>query len=201
MSKAVLMSMHPKWCYKICKIIGIDFFGKTKYWKRLDLRKSTPKVVPFKAYIYCTKDAKLQLWVGKRYSYLDDRSHNAFDECVNGKVIGEFVCDYVLRHCEMSNADIAEEMSCVAREEIFEYSNGKEVFGWHISNLKIYDKPKELSSFYRKCEKMPCEGCEHLKYQRVNANEYDFECEFFNYNVPLTRPPQSWCYVEELKDI
>lgn len=192
MSKAVLMSMHPKWCYKICKIIGIDFFGKTKYWKRLDLRKSTPKVVPFKAYIYCTKDAKLQLWVGKRYSYLDDRSHNAFDKCVNGKVIGEFVCDYVLRHCEMSNADIAEEMSCVAREEIFEYSNGKEVFGWHISNLKIYDKPKELSEFKkinRECW-----------YADLGLAKRDCpECQ--NKGCFIQRPPQSWCYVEELEDI
>ena len=192
MSKAVLMSMHPKWCYKICKIIGIDFFGKKKYWKRLDLRKSTPKVVPFKAYIYCTKDAKLQLWVGKRYSYLDDRSHNAFDKCVNGKVIGEFVCDYVLRHCEMSNADIAEEMSCVAREEIFEYSNGKEVFGWHISNLKIYDKPKELSEFKkinRECW-----------YADLGLAKRDCpECQ--NKGCFIQRPPQSWCYVEELEDI
>ena len=71
------------------------------------------------------------------------------------------------------------------------------MYGWHISNLVIYDKPKELSEFYRKCEKFPCEGCEHLKYQRVNADEYDYDCEFFNYHIPIKRPPQSWCYVEE----
>ena len=186
MRKAVLISTHPKWCHKICKIIGIDFFGKTKYWKRLELRKSAPKVVPFKAYIYCTKDTKLRFWVGKRYSYADDNSHNAFDKCANGKVIGEFVCDYILRHCEMSNADIAEEMSCVPREEILKYSNGKEVYGWHISNLKIYDKPKELSEF---CKPIEC----HRGIQKEECNGC-WDCE-------ITRPPQSWCYVKELEDI
>ena len=64
-----------------------------------------------------------------------------------GKVIGEFVCDYILSHCEMANADLAEQQSCVRREDIYRYSGGKEVFGWHISDLVIYDKPKQLSEF------------------------------------------------------
>lgn len=43
---------------------------------------------PLKVYIYCTKDAKRQFWTGSKYSYVDDRSHNAFDKCGSGKVIG-----------------------------------------------------------------------------------------------------------------
>lgn len=50
------------------------------------------------------------------------RRTNTAGRC-NGKVIGEFVCDYILQRCEMANADIAEQQSCVRREDIyFKYS-------------------------------------------------------------------------------
>ena len=91
-----------------------------------------------------------------------------------------------LNNCKLSYSDIDK------------YSNGCDVFGWHISNPVIYDKPKELSEFYHKCEKVACEGCEHLKYQGVNSDEYDYDCEFLGGRIPITRPPQSWCYVEEV---
>ncbi len=192
MSKSVLISIQPKWCKLIFKFLGWDN-GRPLYKKRLDLRKSKPVCnIPFKAYIYCPKDNTDR--VPSRIWWKADKT--GFQHILNGKVIGEFVCDYILSHCEMANADMAEQMSCVSREDILKYSNGKEVFGWHISDLVIYDKPKELREFYRKCEADKCEGCEHLKYQHINANELDYDCEFLNYNIPITRPPQSWCYVE-----
>lgn len=79
------------------------------------------------------------------------------------KVIGEFVCDRI-----------------------------DEIDGWHISELKIYDKPKELGEFYiwKKCN-----ACRDTGYEST-ACMYDENCK-----VPaiITRPPQSWCYVEELE--
>lgn len=95
------------------------------------------------------------------------------DNFLNGKVIGEFVCDIILRNCEMANADIAEAQSCVKREKILEYSGGHEVFGWHVSDLVIYDTPKELSEF-----------------SGLRQTKFGLE------PVSLKRPPQSWCYVE-----
>lgn len=85
MSKAVLISIRPKWCELIAN-------GK----KTVEVRKSRPKLhTPFKCYIYCTKDRHLTFCRGKRYCYADDHTHNAFDITCNGTIIGEFVCDSI----------------------------------------------------------------------------------------------------------
>lgn len=170
--RAVIISIHPKWCEKIAS-------GE----KTVELRKTRPKTnLPFKCYVYCTKDGYAGIFSGKPFL-----SHNRY--VCNGKVIGEFVCDSILSHCEMANADIAEITSCVRREDIRKYSDGKEVFGWHISDLKIYDKPKELSEF------KPCHQCEYVEGCRTYVeHRLDGDCR-----KPILRPPQSWCYVEELE--
>lgn len=175
---AVLLSIQPKWC-------GLIASGK----KTIEIRKTVPTIeTPFKCYIYCTKNNKISFWCGKRYSYVDDRSHNAFDMCGNGKVIGEFVCDAIISHCEMANADIAEQQGRIRREALAEYSNGKQLYGWHISDLVIYEEPKELSEFFfpsdKYCEKGLCGGC---PYDQVpdQYGEYVFQCEW---KRPLKRP-------------
>ena len=178
MSKAVMLSIRPKWCAKI--IIGR---------KTMELRKSVPKLeVPFKCYIYCTSGHP---YISVKGGNLDRDTvrTNTVGRC-NGKVIGEFVCDCILQRCEMANADIAEQQSCVRREDIyFKYSEeGKHyIYGWHISNLKIYDAPRELSKFRRATD--PCDSC-HA--------EYTWECtDCKKIGGNIKRPPQSWCYVEE----
>ena len=161
---AVLISIRQEWCSKIAR-------GQ----KTIEIRKTKPKLeVPFKCYIYCTKSKK-----NGRVDELDKALGG-------GMVIGEFVCDHILGHCEMANADMAEAQSCVRREDIFKYSGGKEVFGWHISDLVIYDKPKELSDFKQ------CQKCPYGDFQ--NCKQHEFSC---NGSFNLMRPPQSWCYVEE----
>ena len=107
------------------------------------------------------------------------------DPDTDGRFIknGSTVCDSILSHCESSNADIAEQQGCVKREWIFEYSKGEEVKGMHISDLIIYDKPKELSEFY--------------KHDCTYDNAFGYAFEDRNKEIPLSRPPQSWCYVEE----
>lgn len=170
MSRAVLISIRPKWCEKI--VDGT---------KTIEVRKTRPKLeTPFIAYIYCTKNAKMQFWTGPRYSYVDDHSHNAFDRCGNGKVIGRFVCDKIYELAPLNHApDDVEQQACLTREEIVQYLRGVG-YGWHISELKIYDEPIELARFHE------CSRC-----------EYPFCGE--QCHSPLKRPPQSWCYVEELK--
>lgn len=155
--KAVLISIQPQWVEKIAA-----------RWKTLELRKSKPNIqVPFKCYIYQTR----LKWVFNllrqlKMDHLADILSAGF-----GKVVGEFVCDHILGHCEMENADIAEQQSYVRRKKILEYSGGKQVYGWHISDLVIYDEPKPLSKFA--VERYPCMAL-------------------------LKRPPQSWFYVEEV---
>jgi predicted transcriptional regulator len=190
MSKAVMLSIRPKWCAKI--IIGR---------KTMELRKSVPKLeVPFKCYIYCTSGHPYISVKGKNLDR-DTARTNTVGRC-NGKVIGEFVCDYILQRCEMANADIAEQQSCVRREDIyFKYSEeGKHyIYGWHISNLKIYDAPKKLGEFWRDCLEYSelstnCWFCENVC---GDGDETDCNTDGRLY---LHRPPQSWCYVEAVED-
>lgn len=181
MNKAIMLSIRPKWCEKI-------IMGR----KTMELRKSVPKLeVPFKCYIYCTSGHP---YISVKGGNLDRDTvrTNTVGRC-NGKVIGEFVCDYILQRCEMANADIAEQQSCVRREDIyFKYSEeGKHyIYGWHISGLKIYDMPRDLSEFRRATD--PCDSC-HA--------EYTWECtDCKKFGGNIKRPPQSWCYVEAMKD-
>ena len=176
MSKAVLISIQPKWCQLIAS-------GR----KTIELRKTRPKLTaPFKVYIYCTKYK-----CGEKMSFQQGKT---------GKVIGEFVCDGFLSHCEMANADIAEVQSLVRRENILEYAGGKEVFGWHISDLVIYDKPLELCEFFKPCIKEAYPWCLDCV-QGLTAEERRMYSHLRSVDVPcggwLKRPPQSWCYVEE----
>lgn len=177
--KSVLISIKPKWCELIAN-------GK----KTIEVRKTRPKCdTPFKCYIYCTKDKGVSFWTGKRYTYADDRSHNLFDVCGNGKVIGEFVCDEIY-DCRDINGDD----TCITVEEWLKYTKGHKgkVYGWHISDLVIYDKPKGLSEFWNadKCPYASKNGCTY-KYHCFRAGETK-RC-----GQQIERPPQSWCYVEE----
>lgn len=171
--KAVLISVRPKWCELIAS-------GK----KTLEVRKTKPKLsVPFKVYIYCTYNG------GALHSAYDGLHHHKSyvgkedSSFINGKVIGEFICDGILSHCEMGNADIAEQQGCIKREELLKYSNGKELYGWHISDLKIYEQPKDLREF---------------RLYNLRAY-YDEELRLPMPTHEISRPPQSWCYVEELQ--
>ena len=167
--KSVLISIQPKWCELIAS-------GK----KTVEVRKTRPKIeVPFKCYIYCTKDKNFNFctYDGEQYTHIG-----------NGKVIGEFVCDSI--RCEKEVADglvdiVLERTSCVSARELVEYANGNVLYSWHISNLVIYDKPKSLREFKRSCPDN-VHSCAMCRY----GNYTGMKC------TPLTRPPQSWCYVE-----
>lgn len=160
--KAVLISIQPKWCELIAK-------GK----KTVEVRKTRPNLqTPFKCYIYCTKHPKGLITVNRQ------------NERCNCKVIGEFVCDKIFDICiEISKP---EDMpgypfpgTGLTDKEILQYlGNGKAGCGWHISDLVIYEKPKELSRF---------------------TKPYGTVIKAFD-SPYIQRPPQSWCYVEELKD-
>lgn len=175
--KAVLISIQPQWVEKIAA-----------QWKTMELRKSKPNIpVPFKCYIYQTRHRwAFRILRALTMFKLVDRLDSGF-----GKVVGEFVCDHILGNCEMANADIAEQQSHVRREKILQYSGGKQVFGWHISDLVIYDEPKDLAEFWSadKCPYASKDGCTY-EYHCFRAGQTK-RC-----GSTLQRPPQSWCYVE-----
>lgn len=193
--KAVLISIKPKWCEKIAN-------GE----KTIEVRKSAPKEVPFKAYIYETYDKKYDdigiCWgTGKHFEH----------KCK--KVIGEFICDKISIYAHLKNLTSFNDMGlpcgkydsyaiwtdefkemCLTWTEIENYGKGKTLYGWHISDLKIYDKPKELSEFFAKCRfsDKQCRLCDNC-FEREDSYGRHYAVK------KLTRPPQSWQYVEELE--
>ena len=116
------------------------------------------------------------------------------------KVIGEFICDkvyliknqgnrFVVANEEEGVTNEIARQSCLDYYDMVNYLGNKDGYGWHIADLKIYNKPKELSEFLKPCpaKKGVCLDC-------MAYNEYDEVCA-----NNLTRPPQSWQYVEELE--
>lgn len=106
----------------------------------------------------------------------------------------------------MLNNDDLKEM-CLSAQELFDYIGvGKHLYAWHISDLKIYDKPRELSEFTspRVCINyidLPAYGhigCNMCKYS------YTINCMIkcrIDGRKPLTRPPQSYMRVKELNEV
>lgn len=190
--KAVLISIQPKGCELIAS-------GK----KTIEVRKTRPKLeVPFKCYIYCSLQGSNEFFreVCKGDIAEWNKSGIALKK---GKVVGEFICDYIYDTetilLEGADREITmhdfRKMSLLSGKELNEYSKGAFLYGWHISDLVIYDKPRELSEFYRECEEPECEGCTYLRFENT-PNSYEGWCEF-DEKIPIKRPPQSWCYVEK----
>ena len=176
--KSVLISINPKWCELIAS-------GE----KTVEVRKSRPKLeTPFKVYIYETK------------SLYKPNGCRCFYEG-RGQVIGEFVCEKILESFLNNNDGWFVEKGCLTPEEIEKYQGDKAIlYGWHITDLVIYDKPKELSEFYRYCGDSPkCDGCEAHYYSNTECGKEDYCCSVIDGCKPLKRPPQSWCYVEGRK--
>ena len=164
---AVLISIRPKWCEKIIS-------GE----KTIEVRKTRPKMdTPFRGYIYRTKGTVPHIINGK-WVQME----------VGGTIIAEFTCDriyelemrspggsyYVKGEDQPTTNDVARH-SCLTLWDMHEYLQAGKRYGWHISNLRIYDHPRDLWEF--------------AGLQR--------ETEFGLAPKPITRPPQSWRYVEE----
>ena len=215
--KSVLISIRPKWC---------DLIASGE--KTIEVRKTRPKIeTPFKCYIYCTGVKSMNL---RDYVVAHQATGGAVDDW-SGKVIGEFVCDnvFLLRPYtyDGGSADLEQRKliqtfegssndneilsaTCLSQDEIFDYIGvGNYGYGWHISDLKIYDKPKELSEFTAADKKAirQCKNREQSYYAFTDTGyikngfycrEKDDWCFGGCKRKALTRPPQSWCYVEEV---
>ena len=193
--RKVLICVHPKWCELI-------FNGQ----KTIEVRKSFPRQLetPFEVLVYCTKGKENEKMCFDRYSpYIG-----------NGKVIGSFVCDKIEEiepSAEWSSYgydtvddDLLKEMR-LERGYLEKYGAGVTLYGWHITKPKLFDKPKELSEFFVPCKKyndseLHCMrwDCEHYSFFPGANGDAEEEC-LCKRRKPLRRPPQSWCYVEELQ--
>ena len=193
--KSVLLSIRPNWCEKI-------FNGE----KTMEVRKTAPNLeTPFTVYVYQTKiKFKVKNWQENFQSIVF--TPNGGVEEGNGKVIGSFVCDRVFElkingddygnywHEWDDEGDIQD--MCLSYEELETYLGKSVGYGWHISDLKIYDKPRDITEFavYGRCAQECSEYDICMKY---DSEETRVECPDFA-KAPLKRAPQSWCYVEEI---
>lgn len=209
MAKEVLISIRPEWVEKIAN-----------EWKTIEVRKTKPYLeTPFKCYIYCTNTRPFLVWGDvfrgdwfTEFTRLSGYGRAEADktwDVFNGHVAGEFVCDKItrlthigfsglpgIRLAAMKNGYTIDDSfdfskSCLTTPQIEKYLGGKDGYAWHISDLRVYDQPLELTVFRRSCPNdLYCEACAMYSNNNGICN---------NGALPLRRPPQSWCYVEELK--
>ena len=180
MSKSVLISIRPEWVEKIAR-------GE----KTVEVRKTRPKLeTPFKCYVYRTKGTVPHIINGK-WVQME----------VGGTIIAEFTCDriyeletrspggsYYVKGADQPTTNDVARQSCLTLGDMHEYLQAAKGYGWHISNLKIYDMPKPLYRF----------------------KPWNRECKYNDLGIAIPKcgtchdctvekPPQSWRYVEELK--
>lgn len=200
--KSIMQSIQPKWCELIVN-------GR----KTIEVRKTRPKIdPPFKVYMYCTKSRDM-LWTLNKNEriYSPNKIADIFTAKSgggvtrgNGKVIGEYICDNLIQIGYNKNGYGLDDLaingviakSCVEEKELYSYlKKDAKPYLYHISDLVIYDKPKELGEFKRPCLKIsPCETCRYSVNNDLPFGEISIGCD-----RRITRSPQSWYYVEELR--
>lgn len=184
MSKAVMLSIRPKWVEKIAN-------GE----KTIEVRKTRPKLeTPFKCYIYCTLQGCNEFF---RVDLVGDVAKWRRGKWADrkGNVIGEFTCDRIDRLAPANEPygiyDIDDDyvlQTCLENGALWDYGHGTPLYGWHIFDLRIYDQPREFTEFRRPCPyDLYCEDCAMYSNNNGICN---------NGALPLCRPPQSWCYVD-----
>lgn len=194
MSKAILMSINPRWCELIAR-------GE----KTIEVRKTIPVDLrpPFKVYIYMTAgNAVYPVTInGAPYTC----SNNGGKE-----VIGEFMCRNIYEFTSIHEDDwwdiCSEELgfACMTEAEFRQYAWPRTtMYGWEISDLVIYERAKSLREFNGFCREADknyqnCDGCEYYYCENNESSGFYEECQCGGVK-PLTRPPQSWCYVEEVE--
>ena len=181
--KAVLLSIRPNWC----KLIWSGM-------KTVEVRKTRPKLeTPFKVYIYCTG-------AGNWWQRFPKTGLQQMEE----RLIGTFVCNDIRRigpeYCVVKeDIESAIAGSCLTVPQVKDYAGWKsglsyadlkDLYGWHISDLKIWDEPVRLKDFWGR---RPCKHggdcCTCLQWDNMKG-----ECCASRY---ISRPPQSWCYMED----
>ena len=257
--KEILISVRPEWCAKIAN--GKKTVGE----KKIEIRKTIPQCkAPFKCYIYCTKgnfallrdeeatDSKYKYDVWKTADFHQNVGKKTV---LNGKIIGEFICDSISTYeSEFTSYDLESDTQesiqqfkwdddsqeynsstiCTNEGETAdeEYLNTnlyqkslvsytalkkyvglgiKKFYGWHISQLVIYDEPKSLSEF-PVVDTEAVNNCAFRNRVYVNPDytnnallkggyvctktaEPDWCTKCFK--KTLSKPPQSWCYIQK----
>lgn len=201
--KSIMISIKPKWCVQIMngeKTIEVR--------KNKALASAIQKLIDengyAEIYVYCSKDNK-----GYLTEYCDKETNEhlywSFDlgkaNGLNGKVVFKFRCykveeiknNLAMRFfTETSNEKELLDKSCLNGDQLFWYLAPQELkvkccgYAIHISDLEIFDKPKELSEFKH--------------YKKFVSYDYTYTKKYIDWELrPLTKAPQNFCYIEVLQ--
>ena len=204
--KAVLISVRPKWCELIAS--GKKTIEVRKTRPKIDTpfkcyiyctKQRMTKVPCMYSYLHIN-EPKASLIYGERITTWG----NIGDVIVNrttpygyvsygmqGKVIGEFVCDEIyVRPANVIYYGKGQEdyldllkSACMTEREVLDYMGGqfnRETYFWRVTDLKIYDKPRELGEFGN--------------YKTEWVQWYHSDDKVF---YPLKRMSGSLCYIDE----
>lgn len=203
--KSILISIRPEW---VAKILNGE--------KTIEVRRTAPKCdLPIDVYIYCTKsDGCVTIGdvpSGKYYPYFP-KGHSG----LSGKVVAKFTLNKIENFINGMNElerewdgkpdaeydyfayEKALEKACLTYEEADEYAPDLSFYAWHISDLVIFDRPKELTDFV----KSGITSYETVKNfassmgRDYPKKRYIERCKQYGYLI--TKAPQSWCYCEEV---
>ena len=226
MEKAVLMSMQPNWCALVGSGKKKDEIRKTKPTQETPfkvliyctankqgtkdlleihgtdgiIRKANCKVIgEFVCDSITHYDA--ELWDDETFECIQE-IYEPDDFAEYGEYEHKLIAD---NSDDDWKRNPLVKTSCVSIEELRKYlgQGFHDFYAWHISDLVIYDKPKELTDFIIPskigcCNDGKCSGCRWFDSGNGFDVEDDCHAPFCTDEYkPLKRPPQSWCYVEE----
>ena len=190
--KAIILGCSPQECNRILN------GDQSLLIRKIKLKDD----LPIDVYIYCTK--------GKPYLYrvdddnrfeLSNKARPLEEEYVkdynasNGKVVAKFTLNKVERFDTRLGHPKLYIGACISDTWCLEnnyHDKDYNAYAWHIDNLEIFDKSKELNEFKAYCDEDfchcyygKCPKCSHLVYEDENL------CD-----KKLTHAPKTWCYCE-----
>ena len=221
--QAIMVSIQPQWVEKILN-------GE----KTIEIRTTMPKCkLPCKVYIYQTKKnfiykilKRLGLCKGKvvaeftlkkideyEFELWDDNTYESIGKVYYDIETGEREVDVFESDEDIEKTEFVKD-SNLTRPQLRQYlgTGIRTCFAWHIDDLVVYDKPKELSEFRTTGD---CFNSKNIKIKEslygeyvgnYNENSFCRICKYYDSDWgdctkrihTLTRPPQSWCYVESI---
>ena len=223
--KALLISVHAKWC-----ALMMNGDKTIEVRKGTALYKAIQKLIDeygyADIYVYCTKGNEDIIRESSPYSSVPNYVCVKFDKKLSkelpeyeyssrGKVIFKFRCykveeipHIVYQSDEYSTKSLVHNellsKSQLSEVELFRYLNWNNGTAIHISVLEVFDRPKELSEFYKNgYSKAVDELYWYYAADYINGHEdydkgdLDEQCRNeLKHEYILTKAPQSWCYTE-----
>lgn len=211
--KAIMISDKPKW-----SALMMNGIKKIEIRKNKALASAIQKLIAENGYadiyVYCTKDEELfYSRVTQEWFTAKNRNIKTVHRLSNGIVKFKFRCYKVEEilitphgnyYTNTLSNNKLQTQSCLSNTEIFKYTNchitiyGYCVCGYaiHISDLEIFDKPKELSEFKQKVKGCyTCHYCGKNNRCVLKLSKEEIEHNCYNYKS-LTKAPQNMVYVE-----